>query len=133
MILNTDGGARGNPGPGAYGVVIKNDDKEVIFEMGNYLGKCTNNEAEYRGLIAGLKKSLEMGHKNLRVFLDSELIVKQVRGEYKIKSEGLRGLYSQVKELETKFENISFNHVPRELNKEADQLVNKVLDEVLKG
>lgn len=129
MILNTDGGSRGNPGPGAYGIVIKTDDKNIIYEEGRYLGKCTNNEAEYQGLIAGLRKSLEFGYKTITVFLDSELIVKQVRGEYKIKSDGLKGFYNQVKDLETQFENISFQHVPRELNKEADALVNKVLDD----
>lgn len=130
MILNTDGGARGNPGPGAIGVVIKNAKGEVVFELGRYLGVCTNNEAEYKALEAGMQSALEKKFADLTCNLDSELVVKQLNGEYKVKNDRLQILYKKIKELEKKFEKISYHHVPRAKNKEADALVNKVLDEM---
>lgn len=126
--LNTDGGARGNPGPGAAAAVLKNDTGIKVKQKGIFLGNCTNNEAEYKALITGLEMTLEEGIQTVDCFLDSELVVKQVRGEYKIKQEHLKKLAGEVKKLEAKFTKVTYNHVPRSQNKDADALVNEVLD-----
>lgn len=125
--MYTDGGARGNPGPAAIGVVIKKNNV-VVRELGIFLGEKTNNEAEYMALITGLKTCKEMGISELVCKLDSELVVKQVNGEYKVKEARLRELWDNVKNLERSFEKITFVHVLRQGNKEADGLVNKTLD-----
>lgn len=126
--MNTDGGARGNPGPAGIGVVIRNDRKEKIFELGAYIGKATNNQAEYSALIEGLKSAIQKGIKNVECFLDSELVVKQMRGEYRVKDASLNTLWVQAKELCAQFDSIEFTHVLREKNHDADILVNKALD-----
>jgi ribonuclease HI len=126
--LYTDGGARGNPGPGAIGVVLKNADGHTVVEIGKYLGICTNNEAEYHALIEGLKLAKEKGIEELTCYLDSELIVKQLKGQYKVKNDRLKVFFEKIKGLEKNFSEISYNHIPREKNTEADILVNKVLD-----
>lgn len=128
MNLFTDGGARGNPGPGALGVVIKDSKGKKVFELGKYLGECTNNEAEYEALIAGLEAAKERNYSDLTCFLDSELVVKQLTGEYKVKNTRLKVYFDKVKKLSQNFKNITFKHVPRTKNAEADALVNKVLD-----
>lgn len=125
--MHTDGGSRGNPGPAAIGVVIKKNDV-VVRELGIFLGEKTNNEAEYAALITGLQTCKEMGITELICKLDSELVVKQVNGEYKVKEARLRELWNNVKKLEGSFETITFVHVLRQDNKEADGVVNKTLD-----
>lgn len=127
MILFTDGGARGNPGPAGAGVVLRNDEK-IVEQVCAYLGEKTNNEAEYSALILGLKVAAKHTDAHLEVYMDSELVVKQLNGEYKIKQEHLQKLYFDVKKLEKKFSKVTYSHVTRDKNKEADRLVNEVLD-----
>ena len=128
MIINTDGGARGNPGPGACGAVVKDQTGNIIRREGRFLGICTNNEAEYQGLILGLETALELGADCLEVNMDSELVVKQLRGEYRIKEPRLAELYAKAKALDQKFSEVRYFAVKREKNKEADAIVNQVLD-----
>lgn len=126
--LFTDGGARGNPGPAAAGVVLKDEKGNVVVEMGMHLGVCTNNEAEYRALILGLNTAKKHGVSEVSCFLDSELVVKQLKGEYKVKNQKLKSFFNEVKKLELGFASVKYQHVFREKNKEADALVNQVLD-----
>jgi len=126
LSLFTDGGARGNPGPAGIGVVILEDEK-VIVQYGKYLGEATNNQAEYQALISGLETLKEMGTEEVDIFMDSELIVKQVKGEYKVKDQILASLYLKVYNLLTHFK-YSITHVRREGNKLADAMVNEALD-----
>jgi ribonuclease HI len=130
--LFTDGGARGNPGPGAIGAVIKDAETKRVATLGKYLGTCTNNEAEYAGLIEGMRLALEKDIRELECFLDSELVVKQLNGIYKVKNNKLAEFFATVKELEKQFSAISYRHIPREKNSEADALVNQTLDEKLR-
>ena len=127
-ILHTDGGSRGNPGPGAAGIVLTNQNGEVIKEKGEFLGVCTNNEAEYKALSFGLALALESGIDDLDCYLDSELVVKQLKGLYKVKNSGLSLYSAKIKQLETKFKKVTYIHVKRELNKQADKIVNEILD-----
>ena len=127
--LFTDGGSRGNPGPSAGAFLICKMDDNVVEKSGFYIGITTNNQAEYKALLKGLQRSAKLGIRKLNVFIDSELIVKQLSGHYKIKNKGLEPLYRQIKDLATSFEEVSFTHVPRALNKEADLEVNRILDE----
>jgi ribonuclease HI len=133
LMIYTDGGARGNPGPAACGVVIK-DKEEVILEVSEYIGNATNNQAEYEALILALHKAKElfahkrMGPGSIECHLDSELVVKQLNREYKIKNEGLKPLFIKVINLIPEFDSVRFIHIPREKNKLADKLVNKELD-----
>ncbi len=129
--IYTDGGARGNPGPGALGVVIKKD-SEIILKKSKYLGKTTNNQAEYYAIIEGLKEAKSEKIKEIECYLDSELIVKQLSGEYRVKDKKLIPLYNKVVELKEEFLDIDFIHIPRSKNKEADFLVNEELDKSLK-
>lgn len=126
--LYTDGGARGNPGPAACGAILKDENRATIDIKGKYLGESTNNIAEYEALILGLETAKKHGITELECLLDSELVVKQIKGMYKVKNEGLKGLFSRVKELQGDFEKIIFIHIVRALNREADAVVNKVLD-----
>lgn len=126
--LFTDGGSRGNPGSAACAYFLFKDENLVSFG-GEYLNTNTNNHAEYKGLLLGLKEALKHNIQEVAVFMDSELIVKQIKGEYKISSEELKPLFIKVKELMAMFSLISFNHVPRAENKFADKLVNIILDE----
>ena len=126
--MNIDGGARGNPGPAAYGVVVRNTKGEVIAELAEYLGAQTNNYAEYSGLLAALEYAVREKHSSVKVFSDSELLVKQMKGQYRVKSPGLLELYERARALVRKLERFSIDHVLREYNREADRLVNKVLD-----
>ncbi len=128
LITQTDGGARGNPGPAAAGIVIKNEQGQVVAAYGEYLGEQTNNFAEYSGLISALKKALELGATEVDCILDSELIVKQMRGEYKIKQPTLQKLFLQAYNLSQQFKRVSYRHTLRANNKEADYQVNKTLD-----
>ncbi len=127
VVVYCDGGSRGNPGPAALGVVIKTTGGEIIEEIGEYLGVQTNNFAEYSAVVVALNKLAEMKVKSADFYLDSELAVRQLNGVYKVKNEGLKVLHSKVLEA-IGVMNISFTHVYREDNKEADAMVNQVLD-----
>jgi len=126
---NVDGGSRGNPGPAAYGVVVRDPRGEIVARLKKYIGKNTNNVAEYFGLIAALDYAQNHGIRALRVESDSELMVKQMRGQYKVKSEELKPLFERAKKMSQTFETFRISHVYREQNKEADALVNQALDE----
>jgi ribonuclease HI len=126
--LHTDGGARGNPGPAAYGYVLETDDGTVLAAEGKAIGVATNNVAEYSGLIAGLEKAVELAVPEVEVFSDSELMVKQMRGEYRVKNEALKTLFLEASRLARQLGKVRYSHVVREHNKLADQLVNEALD-----
>jgi ribonuclease HI len=125
---NIDGGARGNPGPAAYGVIVRDARDEIIAELSDYLGIQTNNYAEYSGLLAALEFAVREKHPSLKVLSDSELLVRQMQGRYKVKSPGLIDLYDRARALVRKLEHFSIDHVLRQYNKDADALVNQVLD-----
>lgn len=129
IFANIDGGARGNPGPAGYGVVIKDAANYVLAEISKFLGHGTNNFAEYSALLAALDYALKRGHKSLHVFSDSELLVKQMNGEYKVRSPELKPLYEQARAASHELETFSIQHVRREQNREADKLANKAMDE----
>jgi len=130
LMLFTDGGARGNPGPAGIGAVIMNQDKKVIKTIKKYIGEATNNQAEYEAIKAGLTEALKMNPHEIECFLDSELVVQQLNGKYKVKDKDLQQLFSDVQDLIfMKF--VTFHHVPREQNTLADKLVNEALDEAL--
>lgn len=131
LQLNTDGGARGNPGPAGAGLVIKDENGNILLEHGQYLGETTNNVAEYTALIEALKFAKSLGGTDLDIYMDSELIVKQMLGEYKIKQPHLLELANKVKSLLTEFNSYKFKHILRAYNKEADRMVNKAIDEAL--
>src|SRR2546423_1554021 len=126
--LSTDGGARGNPGPAAYGYVLEAEDGTVLDARGETIGVATNNVAEYSGLVAGLRKAVEVGVDELEVVSDSELIVRQMTGEYKVKNEVLRELNDEANFLERKLGRVRYRAVRREHNELADKLVNEALD-----
>jgi ribonuclease HI len=126
--LYTDGGARGNPGPAAYGYVLEAEDGTVLAAEGAAIGVATNNVAEYRGLIAGLARAIELAVADVEVHSDSELMVKQMRGEYRVKNEVLRGLSLEAGRLARRLEHVVYHHVMREHNELADRLVNEALD-----
>ena len=126
--LWTDGGARGNPGPAAYGYVLEAENGTVLAAHGEAIGTATNNVAEYRALIAGLEKAAEVGVDELEVVSDSELLVKQMRREYKVKNENLRGLFEQASVLAGRLGSVRYKAVRREHNELADRLVNEALD-----
>ena len=126
--LSTDGGARGNPGPAAYGYVLEAEDGTVLDARGEKIGVATNNVAEYRALIAGLEKAVELGLDELEVVSDSELLVKQMQGEYRVKNEALRELNDEASSLERKLGRVRCTAVRREHNELADKLVNEALD-----
>jgi ribonuclease H / adenosylcobalamin/alpha-ribazole phosphatase len=126
--LFTDGGARGNPGPAAYGFVLETEDGTVLAAEGEAIGVATNNVAEYSGLVAGLRKALELHVPEVEVVSDSELLVKQMRGEYRVKNEGLRELFVEASTLARRLESVEYRHVKRAHNELADRLVNEALD-----
>ncbi len=126
--LSTDGGARGNPGPAAYGYVLESEDGHVLDARGEAIGTATNNVAEYRGLLAGLESALERGVSELEVVSDSELLVRQMLGEYKVKNETLRALQSEAAELAARLDRVTYTAVRRAHNELADSLVNEALD-----
>ncbi len=129
LLLYTDGGARNNPGPAATGFVLKNESGEILKKGGTFLGVATNNEAEYRALIEGLQAAKEFNPQHLDCFLDSLLAVNQLNGVFKIKEARLRKLVLEAKTLEQSFKSIRYQHIPREENKEADAILNQILDE----
>ena len=128
LIINTDGGARGNPGPAGIGAVFSDESGVTIAEFMEYIRKTTNNVAEYKALILALENAKNFKYKEIECRLDSELVVKQLNGQYRVKDSGLKPLYIKVQELAI-FQPISFVHVRREKNKLADRLVNEAIDE----
>lgn len=127
-IIYTDGGSRGNPGEAGIGIVMENENGEIIREISQYIGKQTNNVAEYKALSRALEAALDMNLKEVICYLDSELVVKQIKGEYKVKNEGLIPLYSMIMPLINKFDRFDIQHVRREHNKKADALANLAMD-----
>jgi len=128
VTANIDGGARGNPGPAAYGIVLRDAGGAVLVATGKCIGRATNNVAEYYGLIAALDAARERGVSRLRVESDSELLVRQIQGHYRVKSPDLKPLHERALKLSRGFEFFEIAHVPREKNREADRLVNAALD-----
>jgi ribonuclease HI len=128
LIIFTDGGARGNPGPAGIGAAIYDENKVMVAEISEYLGVTTNNQAEYKALIAAISKAKELGAKELDCYLDSELVVKQLKREYKVKNKDLAPLFLSIHNLSLNFNKISYTHIPRERNSEADRLANEAMD-----
>lgn len=128
LMVYTDGGARGNPGPAAIGVVMKTPVGRVVRSFGRYIGEATNNQAEYRALLAALEEARALGARSLRCYLDSELLVKQLNREYRVKDRDLQSLFVKVWNLIVGFSKISFTHISREQNREADREVNRAMD-----
>ncbi len=132
LIAYSDGGARGNPGPAGYGVVIKDETGKKLAALSEYLGHQTNNVAEYQGLIAALEYTIEHGYKALKVISDSELLVRQIKGLYKVKNSVLKDLHARAKELIAKLDWFSIEHVLRGENSDADRLANEAMDKGMK-
>lgn len=128
LVAHSDGGARGNPGPSGYGVVIKDESGQKVAALSEYLGHQTNNFAEYQGLIAALEYALKHGPKALKVISDSELLVRQIKGIYKVKNATLQDLHARAKELIKRLDWFSIGHALREHNQEADRLANEAMD-----
>jgi ribonuclease HI len=128
LVVNVDGGARGNPGPAAIAAVVATPGGELIESRGEAIGRATNNVAEYRALLLGIERARELGAAEIELVGDSELVVKQVRGEYRVKDQGLRPLHAEVVERLGEFDSWSIRHVRREDNAAADTLVNETLD-----
>jgi ribonuclease HI len=132
LTVNVDGGARGNPGPAAIGVVLRGED-EVLEEVGETIGEATNNVAEYRALLRGIELAAQHGASELELIGDSELVVRQVEGRYKVKNAGMKELHEEVKRALREFDSWSIRHVRRAENADADRLVNQALDGALDG
>jgi ribonuclease HI len=128
VVVNVDGGARGNPGPAAIAAVVASPEGELIESRGELIGRATNNVAEYRALLLGIELARALGAAEVELIGDSELIVKQVKGEYRVKDAGLRPLHAQVRAALEDFDRWSIRHVRREQNEAADALVNETLD-----
>jgi ribonuclease HI len=132
-VLWTDGAARGNPGPAGIGAILKSPSGEVLFTGSEYLGHTTNNVAEYKAVLLGLQGALAQGIRKVEVRADSELLIKQLRGEYRVKSPGLKPLFDEARKLLARFASVKLTHVRRELNGEADRLANQGIDSVGRG
>jgi ribonuclease HI len=128
LTIYTDGGARGNPGPSGIGVVAYDAEKNIVFEISRYIGHGTNNQAEYKAVIFALHKAKELGANELQFFLDSELVVKQLNREYRVKDQSLASLFLEIYNASVGFKSVKYSHVRRELNKEADRLANEAMD-----
>ena len=129
VVVNVDGGARGNPGPAAIAAVLTNPDGGLIEQLGKPIGRATNNVAEYRALLLGIELAKSVGAREVELIGDSELIVKQVKGEYRVKDAGLKPLHAEVRAALAGFDRWSIRHVKRAHNAAADHLVNETLDE----
>ena len=128
LVLFADGGSRGNPGPAGAGAVLFDAQGNLVAELSRFLGRTTNNVAEYEGLIMGLEAAREHGASRLAVRLDSELLVKQLNGQYRVKAPNLKPLFQKAQSIISGFEQIDIRHVRRELNKEADRMANLAMD-----
>jgi ribonuclease HI len=133
FTVNVDGGARGNPGPAAIGVVLRDEVGEVLEEVGETIGEATNNVAEYRALLRGIELAAQHGATDLELVGDSELVVRQVEGRYKVKNAGMKELHEEAKRALRRFDSWSIRHVRRESNADADRLVNEALDGARNG
>ncbi|MDD5251637.1 MAG: ribonuclease HI family protein [Patescibacteria group bacterium] len=133
LVIHTDGGARGNPGPAGLGVFIQDENGRVVKEHSRYLGETTNNQAEYRALVDALEHAKELGATEVECLLDSELVVRQMNGQYKVRDADLQPLFLKVWNLSTGFRKVTYTHVRREFNKDADRLVNEAIDRHLRG
>ncbi len=131
VIVYTDGGSRGNPGDAAYGIIVCSKDGEVLKETSRYIGEATNNEAEYRGMLAGLDEARKQGADEVKMVTDSELVVKQMTGEYRVRAKNLRPMAEEVRVRASTFDSVSYEHVSREdpMISRADALVNQELDD----
>ncbi len=132
IVIYTDGGARGNPGPAGIGVVIYDQNKKLISEISQYLGEATNNQAEYQAVIIALEKAKKIGAEEINLFSDSELMISQLKGDLKVKNKELGSLFVKIWNLKQSFKKVKFHHLPRAENKRADQLVNQAIDEAEK-
>lgn len=132
LQIYTDGGARGNPGPSGIGVVIW-DDNNLVGRHSKFIGEATNNQAEYQAVILGLEQAKKLGAKEIDVFLDSELVANQLNRKYKVKDSDLAPLFIKIWNLSLGFKRITYRHIPREKNKEADKLVNEAINKGIKG
>jgi len=128
LFIHTDGGARGNPGPGAVGIVIANEKKEIIKEIGKFIGRSTNNEAEYQAVVEALKTCGEKKNLDIEFFIDSLLIVNQLNGKFKVKEPRMKKYFNEIKLLEKNFKSVKYTHIERSKNYAADKIVNEVLD-----
>lgn len=133
IVAHIDGGSRGNPGPAAYGVAITTPQGQSVTAFAKFLGQATNNFAEYQGLLAALEYALNHGYPRLRVFTDSELMARQISGQYKVRSPDLKPLHDQARALIARLESFSIRHVYREQNREADRLANQAMDDAESG
>jgi len=131
LRVYSDGAARGNPGPAGAGAVLKDAQGQVVERLGKYLGNNTNNFAEYMGLLLGLKRARELGAREVEVFADSELMIRQLGGQYQVKSPTLRPLFEEARALLREFSRYKLNHVPRAQNADADEMSNRAIDERL--
>ena len=125
VVIHADGASRGNPGQSAIGATIKDEQGRLLATVSRRVGRATNNQAEYRAVIAALEEAGRLGARRVKLYLDSELVVKQLRGEYRVKKEGLKPLFRLVKELERNLDSLHISHIPRWRNKEADALANR--------
>lgn len=129
LRIQTDGGSRGNPGPAGLGVVIKDEQGTIVEEHARYLGKMTNNQAEYLAVIVGLERCAALGATEVEVVADSELLIKQAKGEYRVKNPDLQTRFREMKGFEAQIGKVKYRHVRREYNTEADALANKAMDQ----
>lgn len=127
VTIFTDGTSLHNPGPSAIGAIIKDQTDQIIARISRGIGHATNNQAEYRAVIAALEEAIRLGARQVRLNADSELIVRQLQGKYRVKNAALKPLYQRVKQLLSRLESFTINHIPREQNKEADRLANAAL------
>ena len=128
VVIYADGASRGNPGPAAIGVTIKDKRGKLITFISQCIGRATNNQAEYRAIIAALEEATRLGVKQVDIKMDSELVVKQINGEYRVKKATLKPLYQQVKQLQSRLKTFTITYIPRQQNTEADNLANKALN-----
>ncbi len=128
LTIHTDGAARGNPGPAGAGAYIQDQDGKVVSEEFRYLGEATNNVAEYQALLLGMECARELGASRIEMRADSELVVRQLTGEYRVRNPALQKLHARVKQLAREFESVRYTHVRREQNREADRLANRAID-----
>ena len=127
LIIHADGASLGNPGPAAIGATIKDEQGNLLARISQRIGRATNNQAEYRAIITALEKAISLGAKHVKVNSDSELVVKQINGKYRVKKATLKPLYQEVKKLQSLLEGFTITHIPRQQNTEADNLANKTL------
>lgn len=132
FFIHADGASRGNPGEAGFGALIADAQGQIIARLKGYLGRATNNVAEYHALIRGLERALQLGLRRIRILMDSELVVSQIRGAYKVRQPHLKPLHQKALELMAQFSKVEIDHVSRELNYQADRLANEAIDEHLK-